>query len=178
MEKKEFDYHEMREGATLDQIKAAKGVKEGDNLDAEPMGMYLENNFKAYVEEKYTIDEPDVLKNETLLQMIYALEWYDIPRSAKTDLIEFHPYLSVTDHAKLFYIKEQHTIELVVSGLLFSLVCNRILHNQGPSFFKRRYVRFPTALFGGAGLTYTTNRLLLKKLLEKDLKEEALDRYN
>lgn len=171
MEKKVYDYNEMREPNTLAQINSDIGAKDGDDLSSEPIGMYLEKNFKGYVEEKYELNDPGMIENETILQMIYALEWYDIPRSAKTDLIEFHPYLTVSDHAKLFYIKEQHMIELGVSGLLFSLVCNRILHNQGPSFFKKRYVRFPTALVGGAGLTYTTNRLFLKKLLESDLKE-------
>jgi len=37
--------------------------------------------------------------------MIYALEWYDVPRSAKTDLVEFHPYLTEDDYEKLYYIK-------------------------------------------------------------------------
>ena len=91
--------------------------------------MYREANFKQYVQEKYILQDPNVLENDTILQMIYALEWYDIPRSAKTDLIEFHPYLSEGDYEKLEYIKQQHFMELTVSGLLFSLVSNRVLNN-------------------------------------------------
>ena len=118
-----------------------------------------------------------MISNSTILQMIYALEWYDVPRSAKVDLIEFHPYLTDDDYEKLYYIRSQHMMELSVSGLLFSLVSNRILNNQGPSIFKKRYVRFPSALILGGLCTYVLNRLLLKSLLDKDIKEEGLDKY-
>ena len=46
-----------------------------------------------------------MLENETVLQMIYALEWYNVPRSAKLDLVEFHPYLNEDDYFSLYYIK-------------------------------------------------------------------------
>lgn len=141
------------------------------------IAMYLNPSFKSYVEEKYELKDPEMANNDTILQMIYALEWFDIPRSAKTDLIEFHPYLTVADHQRLFYVKEQHMIELGVCGLLFTLVCNRFLHSQGPSIFKRRYIRFPTALIGSAGLTYASNQFLLRQLLNKDLAEESLEKY-
>ena len=98
-----------------------------------------------------------MLENSTILQMIYALEWYDIPRSAKTDLIEFHPYLTEEDYEKFYYIKKQHLTELSIGGLLFSLVSNRMLNNQGPSIFKKRYVRLPSALLIGGVLTYVLN---------------------
>lgn len=62
------------------------------------MGLYLQPSFKNYVEEKYELKDPQMIENETILQMIYALEWYDIPRSAKPDLVEFHPYLTVADY--------------------------------------------------------------------------------
>ena len=139
--------------------------------------MYREPQFKQYVQEKYILQDPNVLENDTILQMIYALEWYDIPRSAKTDLIEFHPYLNEEDYEKLEYIKQQHFMELTVSGILFSLVSNRVLNNQGPSIFKKRYVRFPTALIFAGLLTYGFNQTLLKVLLYKDLKEDKLDKY-
>ncbi len=38
------------------------------------------------------------------MQMVYALEWYDIPRTAYSDLIEYHPYLTKIDYDKLFYV--------------------------------------------------------------------------
>jgi hypothetical protein len=36
--------------------------------------------------------------------MIYALEWFDIPRNVHTDLIEFHPDLTEADQERLHYI--------------------------------------------------------------------------
>lgn len=109
--------------------------------------------------------------------MIYALEWYDIPRSAKQDLVEFHPYLTGDDYEKLYYIKQQHLIELSISGLLFSLLSNRLLNSYGGSFFRKRYTRMPTALFFGGIMTYALNQVMLKKLLLKDFKEEGLEKY-
>ena len=97
--------------------------------------------------------------------MIYALEWYDVPRSAKADLVEFHPYLTEDDYEKLYYIEQQHFIELSVSSLLFTMVSNRVLNNQGPQIFRKRYVRFPTALVLGGMLTYALNVGLLRTLL-------------
>ena len=59
--------------------------------------------------------------------MVFALEWYDIPRKAFTDLIEYHPYLTKGDHDKLFYLKVQHRIENTISMALFTIVSNRLL---------------------------------------------------
>ncbi len=157
--------------------KARRGIKDDSEEESKLMSMYLEDSFKHYVKEKYAVQDQSLLDNETILQMIYALEWYDIPRSAKPDLIEFHPYLNDDDYEKLYYIKSQHMMELSVSGILFSMVSNRILNNQGPSIFRKRYVRFPSALILGALLTYGLNQTLLKTLLYKDLKEDNLDKY-
>ena len=109
--------------------------------------------------------------------MIYALEWYDIPRSAKPDLIEFHPYLTEDDYSQLYYIKQQHLIELSISGLIFMLMNNRLLNNYGPSLLRKRYVRLPLALLSSGIATYGLNQIFLKTLLYKDIKEMGLDKY-
>ena len=69
------------------------------------MNLYLEDSFKDYVKEKYFVENAELLQSPQIMQMLYALEWYDIPRSAYTELVEFHPYLTVGDDQKLFYIK-------------------------------------------------------------------------
>lgn len=71
----------------------------------ELMAFYTDPGFKKYVLEKFAVVDPSHLENDTILQMIYALEWYDVPRSVKPDIIEFHPYLNVEDYEKLYYIK-------------------------------------------------------------------------
>ena len=86
--------------------KARRGiVDQEEESGTQPLAMYLDENFMSYVKEKYFVEDRMVLENETILQMIYALEWYDVPRSAKADLVEFHPYLTEGDHEKLYYIK-------------------------------------------------------------------------
>lgn len=73
-----------------------------DNEDPEAkkeVKMYEEPSFKEYIKEKYFVENPDILENPAIMKMVYALEWYDIPRSAYSELVEFHPYLTYGDHA-------------------------------------------------------------------------------
>ena len=56
--------------------------------------VYQLTEFAVYVDENYVVENKALLKNSTILQMIYALEWWDIPRSNYSYLIEFHPYLT------------------------------------------------------------------------------------
>ena len=85
--------------------KARRGIVDQEEGGTQPLAQYLDENFMSYVKEKYFVEDRMVLENETILQMIYALEWYDVPRSAKADLVEFHPYLTEGDYEKLYYIR-------------------------------------------------------------------------
>ena len=86
--------------------RARRGVQvQEEDEDARPLELYNEDSFKKYVAEKYEAKDKNLFENPVILQMIYALEWYDIPRSAKPDLIEFHPYLTDEDYEKVYYIK-------------------------------------------------------------------------
>jgi hypothetical protein len=113
------------------------------------------------------------LVNPTIMQMVFALEWYDIPRSAYSDLIEYHPYLTNEDHDKLFYINFQHRIENAISVSLFSMVGNRLLKNRG-GIFKRSYVRYPVALLASGIISYTFNYFILRPIYLNDLSEMGL----
>jgi hypothetical protein len=109
------------------------------------------------------------------MQMIYALEWYDIPRTAYSDLVEFHPYLTEADYDKLYYVNTQNRIENAVSLLLFTLVSNRMLLTRGPNLFKtRRFARIPGALLVGGGCTWITNKFLFKAIYLSDLDDMGL----
>jgi hypothetical protein len=137
------------------------------------MNLFLEESFREYTKERYFVEDPAILTNPAIMQMIYALEWYDVPRSAYSDLIEYHPYLTRGDHAKLFYVNTQHRIENCVSFLLFSLVSNRLLINRG-SIFKKRWVRAPAALGLGTALTYFFNVFVLRPIYLNDIGELGL----
>jgi hypothetical protein len=65
------------------------------------IAMYLEDSFREYVKEKYIVENPNILHNPAIMKMIFSLEWYDIPRTAYSELIEFHPYLTYGDFDKL-----------------------------------------------------------------------------
>jgi len=57
------------------------------------------------------------------------------------------------------------------------MMSNRILNHNGPSIFRKRYIRLPTAFIFGGLLTFILNRSLLNMLLEQDIKEEKLEKY-
>lgn len=135
--------------------------------------MYMEDNFKEYVKEKYLVENEQLLNNPTIMQMVYALEWYDIPRAAYSELIEFHPYLTVGDHDKVYYVKMQHRIENLISFSLFSLITNRILKSK-VSMFKRRILRFPAVAAIGGGLSYLFNMAILRPIYLNDLEQMGL----
>ena len=64
----------------------------------------MKDTFKNYVKDKYYASDTGLLGYPQILQMIFALEWYDIPRTCYPDLIEFHPYLTNGDYENLFYL--------------------------------------------------------------------------
>ncbi len=111
------------------------------------------------------------------MQMVYALEWYDIPRSAYSELIQFHPYLTKGDYDKLFYINTEHKVENAISFSLLALVSNRILYSK-TQVFKRRLTRFPVALAIGGACAYLFNIAVLRPIYLNDLSEMGLvDKY-
>lgn len=125
------------------------------------------------MKEKYFIENLEILSNPTIMQMVLALEWYDIPRTAYSDLIEYHPYLTVGDYDKLFYINTQHRIENSITFVLFALISNRLLMNRG-SLFRKRFVRFPAAAGVSGILTYLFNYFILRPIYLNDVEEMGL----
>ena len=125
---------------------------------------YLSEEFHDYVRERYVIEDENLLKNSTIMQMIYALEWYDIPRSHYSALIEFHPYLTEDDYDHLWHVEKQHKIENSISMTLFTMVSNRMLLDRGPVTFQRRYTRWPAALLVGGVISYALNLAVFRKI--------------
>ncbi len=52
-------------------------------VDDQPEAMlnsHLTDSFKEYVLSHYEVKDKSVLQSPEVLQMIYAVEWYDLPR--------------------------------------------------------------------------------------------------
>ena len=62
--------------------------------------------------------------------MIYALEWHNVKKNRHSDLVEFHPYLTVGDIHRLSQLNMEHSITSGVTLLLTSLIMNRHLLHQ------------------------------------------------
>ena len=113
------------------------------------------------------------------MQRIYALEWYDIPKHNYFDLVAFHPYLTVGDDNKLFYINVQHKAEIALTFCLFSFAWSRFLHRIGPAYMRiKPYIRLPVASAIGGVLTYQLNSVVLKPIMLLDMDQMKLaERY-
>lgn len=86
----------------MDNLKAKlQQEMEEDPMAKKEVQMYLEESFRDYVKEKYFVENPSILASPAIMKMVFALEWYDIPRTAYSELIEFHPYLNLGDYDKL-----------------------------------------------------------------------------
>ena len=78
-----------------------------------------------------------MLKDEGVLQLIYSLEWYDIPKTSYNELITFHPYLTKDDYGKLSYATMNHRIENALSFVVFTLLSNRTMLSYGSEVLKK-----------------------------------------
>ena len=134
--------------------------------------MYEEPSFKEFVKEKYFVENPNILENQAIMKMVYALEWYDIPRSAYSELIEFHPYLTYGDYDKLHQVNRWHRTENSISVLLFSVIANRLLMTRTAAtsvFRQRRLIRLPAAMALGGLITYGFNMAILRPIYLDEL---------
>jgi hypothetical protein len=119
--------------------------------------------------------------NPAIMKMVFALEWYDIPRTAYSELIEFHPYLNFGDYDKLKQIDRWHNTENSISMLLFSMMTNRLLYSRSSEnsiLKRRRMVRLPLAMAAGGLITYVFNFFVLRPIYLEELHQYGLaERY-
>lgn len=151
--------------------KLIEEMQEDPELKKE-VSMYQEESFREYVKEKYAVEDPNLLATPAIMKMVFALEWYDIPRSAYSELIEFHPYLTYGDYDKLQQINRWHRTENAISALLFSMIANRLLmtRSAATSIFKtRRIARLPSAMAIGGLVTYLFNMAVLRPIYLDEL---------
>jgi hypothetical protein len=141
----------------------------------------MEDSYKEYIKEKYLVENPTILNNPAILKMIFALEWYDVPRTCYSELIEMHPYLTRGDYEKLQQLDSWHTTENTISWLLFSMMSNRLIMTKSSptSLLRRRtFARLPLAMIFGGVLTYAMNLAVLRPLYLNEINEYKLsDKY-
>lgn len=154
-------------------VEQLRQEEQEDPRDKEPQNMFLQDSFKEYVQEKYLLENSEILQNTGIMQMVYALEWYDIPRTAYSELIEYHPYLTKGDSEKLQYVNMQHRLENFFSFSLLSVIANRVLQSRF-KIFNKRYTRFPAAIAVGGLTTYIFNLFILRPIYLHDLEQMGL----
>lgn len=83
----------------------AAGLMDEDEPDM-PLNQHLTESFRDYVLAHYSVKDKSSLDNHDILKMIYACEWYDLPKTAHGDRIAFHPYCTERDYIELSYITQ------------------------------------------------------------------------
>lgn len=81
--------------------------------------IYLGQDFKDYCKVRYTLHK-DSHKNQGLLLMIYAYEWFKYKSNRKKFL--YHPYLKVEDFNKYTTIEKEANFKFKSSCLLSYLL--------------------------------------------------------
>ena len=113
--------------------------------------------------------------------MIYALEWYDVPRKDYGYLVEYHPYLTRGDYLRLEQLNSEHLIYEVTTLGLCSLIANRFLLNRKSKFMSKymqqRWLRAPCALALGGFATYLFHIGIMRTVYKNDLTEMGMDKY-
>lgn len=113
--------------------------------------------------------------------MIYAVEWFELPRTDYSHLIMYHPELTKGDLKKLDGLDQEHYLSGGITFLLSSLIANRVLlRQQKPSihrFMQKRWLRTPVACFFGGLFTVAVNKTIMIPVYEKDLQDLGLSKY-
>lgn len=98
-------------------------------------------NSKSYqeiVKNKYNIKNPNYLYDERILLLIFAYEWFDIPKMKIYDKVSYNPYITTKDFKKLNTIYQNYSNNLLLSflpiGLTVFLIKRRFLNNKFKSF--------------------------------------------
>jgi hypothetical protein len=107
--------------------------------------------------------------------MMYALEWYDIPRNNVWHLVEYHPYLTNKDKDTLYYVNNQHFFENCLSTTILGLVSNRLLIDRFA--IKKGIFRWPLAGLLTAVSAYAFNLVVLRGIYYSDLEKNDLSKY-
>ena len=93
--------------------------------------------------------------------MIYACEWYDIPRGDFNYLIAYHPYLTIGDSDKISSLDTEHMVTQGGFFFLAGLIANRSLdsYTKGTlqKYMKQRYLRAPVAMLMGGLFAFGVN---------------------
>ena len=113
--------------------------------------------------------------------MIYALEWYDVPKKDYGYRVEYHPYLTKGDHLRLEQLNTEYQMYEGVTLVLCSLISNRFLLNLKQKFLQKymtqRWLRAPCALALGGIATMSFHALVMKEIYLNDLKDMGMDQY-
>ena len=87
---------------------------------------------------KYPLNDGEqVYQNPQIMQMVYALEWYDIPRKDYGSLVEYHPYLTHGDQMRLEQLNSETLMHQSITFGLSSIIANRFLLNRRSKFFSK-----------------------------------------
>lgn len=141
-----------------------------------PLAIYSDNKaFQMNCKDKYHIDDPNLLYNDTLLLLLYAYEWFDISSDDPFSKVSYHPYLTIKHYDRLHRIYQSQLLNhalLAIPVFIGFSIFNKNLNQR------KSYVRhFKNAIFT-IGLISPVWPLYFKPRMQQHIREDKeLSRY-
>ena len=148
-------------------------LKAAGHSEDKPCDNHLSEDFKAFVQQKYRFPSASLVKSPDVLYMLYALEWFEVPKSNHLEQVMQHPQLTTDDQIKINYISKNHTIE---NALCFGLA-SVLFWKQGHRFVKRPFLRVLPVAVSALVFSYFTNRILFEPLVKNEIVDNDMAQY-
>ena len=74
------------------------------------------------------MENEELISNNNVMQMVYAVEWFGIPQDYPLERIRYHPFITRQDYEKIEGIERQNKLDLFFSFVVTFIVSNRLLY--------------------------------------------------
>jgi hypothetical protein len=148
-----------------------------ERREDEPKAYYLSRSYQMHIKDKYNIMNNSLLYDDKLCLMLYAREWFNIPKEMSYMKIILHPYLTIRDDKLLKDMNKNNN-----RSLIFYFLGNLALMNILGQRIKRSKTKLALRFLFTLGLcavsTYLYKTYYLNLKFEETLKEDKnLNKY-
>lgn len=141
----------------------------------EPKSFYTTRSYQMYIKEKYDISRNTLLYDDNISLLLYASEWFQVPKSNVFMKIQLHPCLTIKHDHLLNTYQNQYRRNLAFVAFGTGLVYNLFGNKKTKA---RRALNFIVSIVIGTTGALLFNQLYYKKKYEQQLAEDpSLKQY-
>ncbi len=145
--------------------------------DDEPKAYYLSRSYQMLIKDKYNIMNNSFLYDDKLCLMLYASEWFNIPKDMSYMKIILHPNLTIRDDKLLKNINKNNNRTLIFY-FLSNLAFMNIIGQKVKRSKTKLALRFLLTLGLSANSSYLFNTFYVNPKFEETLKKDKnLNKY-